>query len=195
MYFSRRVPNGIVYAFEPNPAACSRTERFLRLNNTTNVVLEQKALSNCVGTTKFFLGLHHATSSIFEESASRGQGTSGSIEVPTTSLDAYFLGDTEGSPPQLIKLDIEGAGVYALKSCSRCVEATRPFILIESHNPAEDRAISELVASADYGAFRVTNNRWVTAPQEIHPHPDGVWGTLLLYPREKHAAVAVSVTP
>lgn len=193
MYFSRRVPGGKVYSFEPTPAAFSRTMDFMSLNNITNVVLEPQALSGAVGTTRFFLGLHHATSSIFEESASRGEGTRGSIEVPTNSLDAYFFGETKRAAPHLIKLDIEGAGVYALKSCSRCVEAIRPFILIESHNPDEDRAISELIVGAEYDAFRVNDNRWVTAPHDTFPAKQGVWGTLLLCPREKYAAVAAAI--
>ncbi|MGH9172983.1 MAG: hypothetical protein ACRD1H_01430, partial [Vicinamibacterales bacterium] len=60
---------------------------------------------------------------------------------------------------------------------------------IESHTPDEDRAISRLITAHDYCAYRFTNRRIVTHPSETHPDPEGVWGTLLLYPREQRGRV------
>ena len=41
---------GKVYAFEPEPASFALLQKNVRLNGLTNVVLEQKALSNRKGT-------------------------------------------------------------------------------------------------------------------------------------------------
>lgn len=56
-------------------------------------------------------------------------------------------------------------------------------------HPDEDRAISRVITAHDYAAYRFTNRRMVTRPTETHPDAEGVWGTLLLYPREQRLRV------
>jgi hypothetical protein len=103
------------------------------------------------------------------------------LSVPMTSLDVFFAGRRG---PDFIKIDIEGGGVFALPGCRRVLSEKRPFVLIESHTPAEDRAISKVLIDLDYRGFRLTNREWVRNPHLTHPDREGVWGTLLLVPRE-----------
>lgn len=35
----------------------------------------------------------------------------------------------------------------------------------------------------------IIHMQWVTKPADTHPHPDGVWGTLLLCPIENHSVL------
>jgi hypothetical protein len=104
--------------------------------------------------------------------------------VEGITLDDYFFGDVPRPSPNLIKMDIEGGGVEALPGCERCIRAKRPVILIESHTPQEDRAISDVILGHGYCAYRMNEGKWVEAPGEVHPDPRGVWGTLLLFPAE-----------
>ena len=90
-------------------------------------------------------------------------------------------------------MDIEGGGVFALRGCDRVVAKTRPLFLIESHTPDEDGAIRDLIRRHDYAAYRVDNNQWVTAPDEVHPHPQGVWGTMLLCPSELRTGLVAAL--
>ena len=46
---------GKVYAFQPDPTNFELNQRNVRLNGLTNVVLEQKALSNRKGTLKLYI--------------------------------------------------------------------------------------------------------------------------------------------
>lgn len=105
--------------------------------------------------------------------------------VLTTTLNDYVNSPQARSGPDFIKMDIEGGGSYALRGSDRCIAEKRPLFLIESHTPDEDRAISDLILRYPYDAYRLTNHRWVNAPDQTYPDPDGVWGTLLLWPAEK----------
>lgn len=87
-------------------------------------------------------------------------------------------------------MDIEGGGVFALKGCNQVCERARPMFLIESHTPDEDSAIRAIVAQHDYKAFRTDTQRWITRPDQVHPHPEGIWGTVFLCPTEKCSALA-----
>lgn len=105
------------------------------------------------------------------------------IFVKTTTLDDFFLRQGKKGP-KLIGMDIEGSGICPLRGCDGCIEKYRPLFWIESHMPEEDRAISNILVTHGYSAFRAQTRTWVKEPHEIHPHRDGVWGTLLLCPPE-----------
>jgi hypothetical protein len=75
-----------------------------------------------------------------------------------------------------IKFDIEGGGTDALPGCRQLFRETRPFVLIESHMPEEDRAISNVLCEFSYCGYRLNNRKWVKKPDAIHPEEDGVLG-------------------
>ena len=112
------------------------------------------------------------------------------IAVPTVTLDDFIYGAAAHRPPDFIKMDIEGGGTFALPGCAHCLQEQRPLLLIESHTPGEDRAISQVLLTFNYQAFRLNDWRWVLQRAETHPHPQGVWGTLLVCPIERRDAVA-----
>jgi hypothetical protein len=88
----------------------------------------------------------------------------------------------------LVKIDIEGAADSALPHCGGVARSEGSFFLIESHSPKEDAAIGAVMQNSDYCGHRTTNNQWVLKPGCIHPDPDGVWGTVLLIPKELEPA-------
>lgn len=184
------VPRGTVHAFEAAPNTLETLRDTISLNARSNIDVAPYACSDRSGPVEFFVGYHHHVSSLDEDWAAGDAGGSATrITVDGITLDAFFY--EAGRPaPAFIKIDIEGGGVYALKGCIRCAEKARPLFLVESHTPAEDRAISSLITGFDYQAFRFTDRRWVNAPGETYPHPEGVWGSLLLCPGEHHARVA-----
>ena len=59
--------------------------------------------------------------------------------------------------------------------------------------PEEDRAISNVLCELDYCGYRLNNRKWVRKPGAIHLEEDGVWGTVLLVPAERHACVAALI--
>ncbi len=179
-----------IYAFEPSPYPAARLQDTIALNRLSGITVVEQACHQRTGPVEFFVGPNHDASSLDAAWAGEGKSVARKIMVPATTLDDFFYGAEGREGPDFIKIDIEGGGAYALGACARSIETKRPLMLIESHSVAEDSAIRDLVLAHDYRAYRITNRRWVREPREIGPHPDGIWGTLLLYPGEMHARIA-----
>lgn len=177
-----------VFAFEPAPDTFEKLRTNLSLNDAASVATIPMACSATSGSVELFIGHHHHVSSLLKEWAHAEQADGHAVTVQATSLDRFFESDGR-EYPHFIKMDIEGGGVFALRGCGTTFATRRPLLWIESHTPEEDRAISDVLVTFDYEAYRFTNRRPVTRPAETHPAPDGVWGTLLLYPREMERRV------
>jgi hypothetical protein len=91
-----------------------------------------------------------------------------------TTLDAFFGPQTTRRAPAFIKFDIEGGSTEALPGCRQLFREARPFVLIGSHMPEEDRAISNVLCEFDYCGYRLSNRKWVKKPGGIYPEKDGV---------------------
>jgi hypothetical protein len=138
------------------------------------------------GESDFFIADHHHSSSLHSSWAGNGTpGRARRIKVPVITLDSYFAQSTDGWP-DLIKMDIEGGGTFALAGATRCFAEKRPYVIIESHTPQEDAAVSNVLTSYEYKAYRFDDKQWVQDRSATHPNPKGVWGTMFLCPEEKY---------
>lgn len=181
-WFQRKFgPETKIFAFEPAPEILASLKDNIDLNQFTNIKVIAAACADRVGTIEFYIGAHHHQSSIHAKWAGDGKIIPTKVTAQCTTLDHYF---ESIAPPQIIKIDIEGGATLALKGCQRILKNNRPILFIESHTPEEDRAISDTVVENDYLAFRVQTHRRVTQLKEIHPNPEGIWGNLLLFPKE-----------
>ena len=81
------------------------------------------------------------------------------IIVAMTTLDAFFASKTTRRAPAFIKFDIEGGGTDALPGCRQLFREAWPFVLIGSHMPEEDRAISNVVCEFNYYGYRLNNRK------------------------------------
>ena len=89
-----------------------------------------------------------------EGSAGRSDRHHEAIEVPGISLDDFIYRD--GHPaPQVIKMDIEGGEVLALKGMARILDEARPLILLELHGPEAARIAWETLSIAGYSLHRM----------------------------------------
>ncbi len=185
LYFYKKLSAGSkIYAFEPSVSILDVLKKNIVQNGIHNVEIVEAACSDKSGEVEFFIGQNHHESSMLDtwaENAEKGTLT----KVRATSIDEYFGKEGVTSYPDLIKMDIEGAGVFALKGCDQCLRIKRPIILMESHNPAEDNAIGDLLRNYNYEAFRINNQKWVLHKDRDYKDTDGVWGTMLLIPTEK----------
>jgi FkbM family methyltransferase len=182
-----------VIAFEPAPDTFDKLEANVALNGARAIQTVAMACSDREGTTEFFIGHHHHVSSLLKDWAhAEVHAGADSLRVPTTTLDAFFASRDCGHP-DFIKMDIEGGGVFALKGCHATLTTKRPLLWVESHTPSEDRAISHVLTTYGYCAYRFNNRSQVTHPTETHPDPNGVWGTLLIYPREQRERIEPSL--
>jgi FkbM family methyltransferase len=185
IYFSKFLdPSAKIFAFEPSLEILPVLRKNLLVNNISNVKVLEVACSDHTGRDEFFLAEHHHESSLLKDWSNNATAGTKTV-VATITLDDFFEKFSQGRYPDLIKMDIEGGGIYALKGCTNCIVKNRPFILIESHNPAEDQAVSHLLQQFNYEAYRSTDDKWVIHKDRIYPDPDGVWGTMLLMPAER----------
>src|SRR6516225_2364347 len=189
LWFSKVAANGgKVFSFEPNAAVLPILRTNLDLNHVDNAMVVEAACGDSIGKTDFYVAGHHHSSSLHADWAN-SDGQAQKTVVAVTTLDAFFKYET-CHPPAFIKIDIEGGGTHALPGARRLFAESRPFCLIESHTPEEDQAISNLLKSFDYRGYRLNDHRWVLNPENTHPDPHGVWGTLVLTPAEYHSVVS-----
>jgi FkbM family methyltransferase len=106
--------DGHVYAFEPARASRSGLERHLTLNEVTpRVTVRAEAIAAAPGSQPFI------ESGTDGGNRLAGERTAGSIEVATTSIDAFC--ESAGLMPDVIKIDIEGAELDALRGARRTI--------------------------------------------------------------------------
>jgi FkbM family methyltransferase len=188
LFFSKYLhPATQIFAFEPSTSILPVLRKNLMINNVSNVNVLELACADHTGNEEFFLGEHHHESSLLREWSNNATGGIKTI-VASITLDHFFETFNQGCYPDLIKMDIEGGGIFALKGCVNCISRKRPFVLIESHTPGEDQAVGHILQHYNYEAFRISNAKWVLHQDRNYKDPDGVWGTMLLIPVERKAA-------
>jgi FkbM family methyltransferase len=186
LWFAKNLsPDSVIYAFEPSPQVKNQLKSNIELNLFQNIDVVELACSDQTGNVKFFIASDHHCSSLNQEWAigvDKDINIGEKIIVECTTLDDFCYGQELHKKPDFIKMDIEGGGVFALKGCDRCINESQPILLVESHIPDEDKAISDLVVRHNYQAYRLNNRKWVTEIDDTFPNPEGIWGTLLLVP-------------
>jgi FkbM family methyltransferase len=119
---------GKVYAFEPEPTSFALLQKNVRLNGLTNVVLEQKALSNRKGILRLFIaGQNKGDHRIYQpEGESRP-----SVDVEAVRLDEYFKDAKRGI--DFLKTDTQGAEGLILEGMTGLLEGRTdgPTIFME----------------------------------------------------------------
>ena len=109
-------PRGKVIAFEPDPESFSFLKRKVEANGFTNVVLEQRALSNSRGRLRLYLaGENRGDHRIFPAEESRD-----AVEVEALPLDDYLQ---DSASVSFIKIDTQGAEGVIVEGMLRTLRA------------------------------------------------------------------------
>ncbi|MEX2143649.1 MAG: FkbM family methyltransferase [Anaerolineales bacterium] len=147
-------PKGMVMAFEPLPANQERLRANLNLNPNLVVNLVPKAVAEHSGAHIFQV---HTSDDMgkLQGSAGRQADYSGSIQVEAICLDDFVYKDKH-SPPDLVKMDIEGGEVLALAGMKKMLNEKRPLLFIELHGPEAAREIWRLLQKANYSLHLLT---------------------------------------
>lgn len=141
--------NGVVVAFEPLPNNVERIRYHIRANKLANILrVEPFAVADQSGVANFLIHSAHSMGKI-EGSKGRHIEYSAQIQVNTVTLDDFCY--EMGNPaPHLIKMDIEGGAVQAVKGMTRLIAQERPVVLVELHGPEEAQAIWDLLTQNAY---------------------------------------------
>jgi predicted RNA methylase len=143
LVFARR-GGGRVLAVEADPATCERLRRNVAANPALapSVEVRQARVAR-------------------ETDPAAGQ----------ISIDDLAYG-ASGFVPDLLKVDVEGKEVAALRGASRLLGERRPHVIVETHSQELDDASRELLADHGYSVVTVEQRRWLP---EVRTAPLNRW--------------------
>lgn len=161
---------GSVHAFEAMPSTANTLRINCQLNGCANVIINQSALGDRLGTTVIYDHPDRASgdASLFPIATSKGWPYT--CEMQT--LDHYFM--KRGlSQCDFIKCDVEGAELLFLKGARQVVKQYRPNILLEI-NPAVlrrsgtdgEEILQEIRGNAKYGFHVVGQHSQLIEPAD-----------------------------
>jgi FkbM family methyltransferase len=127
-------PSGRVFAFEPRPDNVERLHRNIDANRVTNVDVIPAALSDRSGSAAFVM--HESTL----EGRLADPGEMSAASVRTEAIDALVRDGM--APPDLMKVDVEGAEGGVIRGAARTIDAHRPVMLIEVHSIEAGREVA-----------------------------------------------------
>ena len=140
---ARRVaPGGHVWAFEPLADNVCALRRHVALNGLTNVTVVQAAASDRSGVAGFLEGANRSAGRLADESA---------YLVPTVSLDE-FCGAHRLEPPDLVKIDVEGAEHRVLEGARHMLSKGRTVVLLALHGAEQEARCLALLRQLRYRA-------------------------------------------
>tara|TARA_A100001037_G_C15096331_1_gene611649 strand:+ start:757 stop:1641 length:885 start_codon:yes stop_codon:yes gene_type:complete len=123
---------GKVFSFEPVPKNFSKLEKNIKLNNYSNVIAENMAISNFNGKTELFVSQKTiGGSTLYEPKQIKSHQNFLPISVSTMTLDNYLKSKTHIENIDFLKIDIEGSEVNALKGATNILKNPNLKILIE----------------------------------------------------------------
>jgi len=130
--------NGHVVAIEPSPPLASLIRYHRTVNLAFSIVVEEFAATDSRGIADFFIynrGLS-SINALSESSVAREAPSTSSIEricVNTRSLDDYCKFNK--LIPNLIKIDVEGAELLAIRGASTILAEHKPALILAVHPP------------------------------------------------------------
>jgi FkbM family methyltransferase len=143
-------PKGKVVAFEPHPATAKQLKKQMRVNKMGQVDVVVAAVSDKVGTAK----LSDDTSSDMLSLVNSHKATR-AVKVKTTTIDHETK---TRPPPDLLKIDVEGAEIDVLRGASELICAKKPILLVEIHSSAIAIQYDELIAKFGYETKDLAGN-------------------------------------
>lgn len=169
--------HGHVYAFEPVPEILAALGENVRLNGFANVTGVEQAAGDSVGYADFVLGPDSCSGHVIETA----QVTDPAIRVATTTLDEFVF--VRGArPPDFVKIDVEGFAGAVLRGAESVLKSFHPVLLIDLHEPVEDRAVGQVLLDGGYKVFRTGDGRRVTNLTTPWPDAEGIWGQVIALP-------------
>lgn len=121
-------PSGTVYAFEPVPANAGFVRRNAQANGFAQVHVIEKAVSNRLGAGELTLARYSGGSAL--ASAEPPPDADGTLPVELVTIDD-LVGRELLKPPDVVKIDVEGAELEVLEGMATTAATHRPVVIVE----------------------------------------------------------------
>ncbi len=154
-----------VYAFEPSPIAYRSFFTTIFANRLNDKIkLLNLAVSNQNGEVSFTTHGDYASCGDGIRDTGRSDNDVASIKIGSTTLDSWW---SEHNKPQVhvIKLDIEGAELWALQGAENFIKETRPVIYLEISKinlksyPYKEGDLFDFFAKNNYDLFTLSGKK------------------------------------
>jgi FkbM family methyltransferase len=122
--------SGRVYSFEPVPSSAKAINYNLRLSGFEHVTVMPFAVSDRSGECRINVSRESFWSRLDWLPAPRGHDAV--INAASITLDG-LLASADCKPPDVVKIDVEGAELAVLDGMSRMLRSSRPVIICELH--------------------------------------------------------------
>jgi FkbM family methyltransferase len=139
-----------VIAVEPNPLAYQALQKNVKLNGFSNVRSVNMAVWSSSGKARLYLSSHHQDSTLRYDIMSEHTYNS-SIEVETITLDQLLTQEPEIN---LIKIDVEGAEVEALKGANEVLNKTKR-IIVEVRKGQTDKEVLDILGKHNFKVIAI----------------------------------------
>ena len=150
-------PSGRVVSLEPAPAEAASLRRNVALNGLATVRVVEAAAAEAAGSLTFAYDPAHPTQGkLVGVEQTYALPEAGTLAVPTLPLDALL---DEEPPPDVLKVDVEGAAAAVLRGAVRVLEEVRPRLFIELHGPEEQAGLRDEVLARGYVAETLDGRR------------------------------------
>jgi FkbM family methyltransferase len=173
-------PEGRIVAVEPFPESARRLRRNVELNGFATVTVEQAAVAAEPGESTFVGG----DELVWGWLEQVDQAPAGGMAVRVLTIDSLVA---DGAPaPSLIKLDIEGAEVLALKGAGETLRDHRPVVMCETHGTRAE--VVALLEQHDYVVTALDGGPLAPLPAKLEPMGEGWFDHVLARPRQRPVA-------
>jgi len=140
---------GEVIAFEPFPDNYAQLQRLAASNPQLPLRLERIALGREVGLAEFSVmpdsSMGKLAGSSFQSDAPRASV----LQVPLRTLDG-LISESGYPPPQIMKIDVEGAEADVLQGAMRTLQTAGPILFIEAHSDELANKCTKLLEGLGY---------------------------------------------
>jgi FkbM family methyltransferase len=140
-----RATGGHVYSFEPLPRNLEILRRHISLNKLLNCTVIEAAVDSSSGTAQFAEGSTPEMGAL---------SPGGGLRVETVTLDHLRDSGTLAAP-DLIKMDVEGNELEALRGAMRVLRTSRPILYAATHSSSLEADCGEFLRELGYSVALV----------------------------------------
>ena len=154
-------PTGRVYAFEPIQRNVKYLRQHVSLNHLSNVMVVEAAVDEKQGMLRMAAGDSYSEYHADEQ---------GDLEVPCIALDLW-QDETNSPPPDVVKIDVEGAEDAVLRGGARTFASCRPTIYVALHGERQREQCGALLVEWGYRLFSMEEGLGVEESSEWLAEP------------------------
>ncbi len=159
---------GLVIAFEPNPAAFELLAANARLNGYRNLVVEQAALGETNGALALITDTESPGGHSFSAANVSREGEA--VTVPVNALDDYLARQGVTRRLDLLKIDVQGFEAKVVRGAAKVLARDRPTVLCEIWPEGMRNAGDDAIALLD-DLLSLGYRAKVVAPESPGPVP------------------------